>query len=131
MQKSFNNNFSSHPQLQKEAKQESAKPTSEGDKEERMDSLTWEIKSSEINIGEKLGQGAFGAVYKVRLSSFHHNLECSPMATIAAGQVAWPGSSGQGVAEAKARFEYFGRFPKRSRHHEQTATATSFALHVT
>jgi len=32
--------------------------------ERREASVTWEIKSSEIKLGAKLGQGAFGAVYK-------------------------------------------------------------------
>jgi hypothetical protein len=32
----------------------------------REASVTWEIKSSEIKLGAKLGQGAFGAVYRAR-----------------------------------------------------------------
>lgn len=35
--------------------------------ERREASVTWEIKSSEIKLGAKLGQGAFGAVYKGKL----------------------------------------------------------------
>jgi hypothetical protein len=36
----------------------------------REASVTWEIKSSEIKLGAKLGQGAFGAVYRARTILF-------------------------------------------------------------
>jgi hypothetical protein len=37
----------------------------------------WEIKSSEINLGEKIGKGSYGVVYKGKLRYLNNKTQLS------------------------------------------------------